>query len=132
MKNSFFNKSIDEKDISPTNNRLLEIQNISNIDELADTIRTHYDTSHSDPSLSDTHSHSTDSSHSSIDETEKAEIERLKSDQKMKKIKISKSNVYRQGTTNPWDEDDIDDLHDEYTEHMLDLTKQASDVEIKH
>eukprot|EP01084_Bolivina_argentea_P132007 232945_1 len=112
--------STDEKDISPTNNRLLEIQNISNIDELADTIRSHYDTPHSDHS------------HSSIDEAEKAEIERLKSDHKIKEIKITKSNVYRQGTTNPWDEDDIDDLHDEYTEHMLDLTKQASDVEIKH
>eukprot|EP01084_Bolivina_argentea_P181381 313264_1 len=40
------------------------------------------------------------------------------------------SNLYRAGTSNPWDLDDMEHLHNEMSCQLIDLTKQAFDVEI--
>eukprot|EP01084_Bolivina_argentea_P112004 199769_1 len=42
----------------------------------------------------------------------------------------SNPNLYRAGTSNPWDSDDMANLHNEMSCQLIDLTKQALDVEI--
>eukprot|EP01083_Nonionella_stella_P003052 8684_1 len=103
------------------NERLKTITKAKSIDEIRSSVLNNY----SSVDYEDMKDFETSSSE--LDLEEKLHIQALQSTQKI----LSKPNVYRQDTPNEWEDNDIDHLRDEMSLHFLNLTRQASQEELR-
>ena len=118
----------DERDIAPTidkSERLIEMMRAQSIKELNDTIRSSYD-----PDKSSIDGDEEEDDDDSI-LSEHEQTKHVTFDSKPKITNISKSLVYRQGTSAVWDDQQMTDLETEMRQQLAELARNASDHEIK-
>eukprot|EP01084_Bolivina_argentea_P096659 173764_1 len=119
-----------DKQLSETNKRLQEIQNLTNPADVEFIISTHYATDLESDSDHENMLHLSEVS--SIDEADRKEIaERKESERHIEFFNNqSKSNVYRQKTTSIWSPEDITELHNEMELQYDTLIKQNSERDV--
>eukprot|EP00483_Globobulimina_turgida_P010042 UN10061 len=114
--NIFTETPTDEKDLKLENIRLTTIISAHTLDQLQDSITCNYATETTTDTATETDSDYNDSF------DEKQSEKRTVSD--------TLSNLYRENSDNPWSSDEIEDLHHEMSQQLVDLTKQLINEEI--
>eukprot|EP01083_Nonionella_stella_P148819 471763_1 len=125
------NPHLEEDIVSQSHKRLSLLIPVSDavadMRELQDVIRESYDKD--DECSIDSEGDVT--ADSSIDEEEAAAIQQAKSERQIP-VGTPSAALYRRGTTTAWDENEIDDLHNDMEEQMRLLTRRVTPVEAQH